>query len=345
MYSILNSVYAYSSPSDTTYGKLVFRRDGSIYGYSNPIERYWDLDGDELRLFNDAKIVSRRFRRCENLNVWLGSAEGEKIPFCLSPVLAVDNKMVDSGGHGQSFLINSIPKAGTYFMEAALSDLEIQSVRLHLGGRDTVHDYRGLNDKEIHVRPGTVYIPCPVNLVAAILNGQQIVGHIEHRDVIDEIRKLNVCVVTLVRDLRDVLASLLRFKLDRVAPVGFIDEFWRHRDKRGRILGFLIHYHDRDLGHIRSMAKMIAGDSEAILLRYEQMCLGEISDEASSKLDSVWPGLSTHLGNALLMRKNHPNPTFSGIRTRWEDIWNDDIERYFQDSGMAACNRALGYKS
>jgi hypothetical protein len=241
-------------------------------------------------------------------------------------------------------LVNTIPKSGTYFVEAALNAIGCLSQRLHLSGYDSVDDYRGLPDQEVHVAPELVRLVCPVNLVTALLKGEHVVGHIEHRSVIEEIRTQNVCVIYVTRNLRDVLASLLRFKLTKVAPKDPVDGFWRDLSRPKQVIAFLLYHHEKDLAHIRALAELMVSDQNAIFLRYEQICAGEIAPETAARLDMMASGISGCLSKAFKNQYGRVNPTYSGRLSQWRDIWDDAVERYFIASGLADLNRALAYE-
>ncbi|WP_217245318.1 hypothetical protein [Burkholderia multivorans] len=252
-------VYSFGSPCNGQYGHLVLRDDGTIEGYTHPNEHSWAREADELRLHAVDGSVTSRFRSCGTSGVWIGHVENKKWPLHLIPVVRLAPPAPPTGADEPrtAFFVNSIPKSGTYYVEAALRSAGVASQRLHLSGRDTVHDNRDLTDAEIHVAPSNVLINCEVELVTAMLQGEQVVGHVEHQWIIDRMRAQGVCVLSVVRDLRNVITSLFRFKKAKVAPTDALDQFWRTLSGPGQVIGFLMQYAERDLAHIRTIAEMM----------------------------------------------------------------------------------------
>lgn len=335
------TVYAFGSPCDTIYAKLVFKADGTIYGYSHPNEKYWRLEDDELLLISQDGDITSRYKS-DGMNNWIGHLEGKKWPMFLNALLVLDD--VDNINKFPSIFVNTIPKAGTYYVESALESLGFLSTNLHLLNNNIVDDYRRLAKENIHKRPSDVRLLCPVELVTQLLVGEQIVGHVEYFDIIQKIREQNICVLSIVRNLREVLVSLYRFKQNKVAPTDYGDKFWRNVDKSNRISAFLLYYHEKDLEHIRVIARSMLDDKQSILLRYEEMLDGIISPKAAEYLNSFYPDLSQKLSEALVAVKDKDTPTYSGKRSDWKVLWNDDVERYFVESGMYELNKKLGYE-
>lgn len=343
--NVSRTVFSFGSPCNGQYGHLVLRDDGAIYGYSHPNEHSWSRVDGELRLHSESGEVTSRFQPCGESNAWLGTVEGRKWPLFLLPIVKLDDIAEDSDGiRPPSFFVNSIPKSGTYFVEAALQGLGIVSQRLHLSGRDVVDDYRGLPESQIHVAPEQTRLSCEVELVTALLRGEQVVGHVEHQHVIDAIRSQGVCVLSVVRNLRNVLASLMRFKLSKVAATNAIDTFWRELDDPQRTAAFLMFHAERDLAHIHAIADTMHRDSNGIVLRYEEICNGTISAGVAERLDAVRPGMAEEFKASAQKQYGQTTPTYSGNTSDWEQIWTPDLEHFFAASGLAEANRALGYE-
>ncbi|KVZ88170.1 sulfotransferase domain-containing protein [Burkholderia ubonensis] len=343
--NLSRTVFSFGSPCNGQYGHLVLRDSGEIYGYSHPNEHRWSLADGELRLHSIDGNVTSRFRSDDESGAWLGCVDKKKWPLYLVPVVRLEANMPtpDSAPSFPSYFVNSIPKSGTYFVEAALQEMGVKSQRLHLSGRDTIHDYRGHAEEQIHVNPDAVYLQCPIELVTALLREEQVVGHVEHQSTVDRIREQNVTVLSVVRDLRNVLVSLFRFKTTKVAPNGTLDEYWRSLNGAEQIIGFLLYYADRDIAHIRTMAEMMAADRDSIMLQYEALSTGTLTADAATRLNERHPGSAERLCESLKNQCGRRNPTFSGKASDWRSVWNDDLERFFNATGLAALNHALGY--
>lgn len=336
-----NVIYSFGSQSHQNYGQVIFKPGGKLYGYNNENEFSWVYDKHELCFLNQRGEVSSRFNYHDGL--WVGHAENSKWPFYLIPLINMENGEGTHLNKSSGFFVNSIPKSGTYFLEDALKKLGIDSVRLHLTGHDVVDDFRNLPDEEIHVNPGKVRIICPVHMVTELLAGRVAVGHVEHLQTIHKMHEQQVTVFNLRRNLRDVLVSLYRFKYKKVKPFGDYDLHWRSFSESSRFLGFLLTYAQYEIGHIKLIAEMMLADSKSINLSYEDMCAGVFNEENTFKLNEIRDGFSTDLSSALKLQYGKDNPTYSGSRSDWRSIWNEDAESFFRTSGLEELNIRLGY--
>jgi hypothetical protein len=347
---LTRTVYSFGSALSGQFGHLVLRPDGSIYGYQHPNEQSWELVGDELRLLAwDRRVTSRFTHAGEGL--WTGRWEGQRRPLYLIPAISLPAAAVaaeaNSAAAWPPLLLNTVPKSGTYFLEAALRDVGFASLRLHLAGENSVHDFRGLSDDQIHVDPWNQLLELPLNLVTRLLDrGELVVGHVTSLEVINTARVQGVCVVSVVRNLRDVIASYLRFHVQKVDATSAADKFWRTLDEKQQMAGFIARFGDNVLADMMQNAMLTCTDRDGILLRYEELICGVVSDEAQRKLSAFYPdGFVESLTTALSGQLNTPNPTFSGRRSRWADIWSDELEVYFDESGLKMVNAALGYEA
>lgn len=347
---LTRTVYSFGSALSGQFGHLVLRPDSSIYGYQHPNERSWELVGDELRLLaQDGRVTSRFTHAGEG--VWTGRWEGQLRPLYLMPAISlpaarVTDANIPAAGW-PSLLVNTVPKSGTYFLEAALRDVGFAPLRVHLVRHDVVFDFRGLSDDQIHVDPWHQLLELPLNLVTRLLDrGELVVGHVTSPEVINTARAQGVCVVSVVRNLRDVLASYLRFQVQKVSATSAADRFWRSLDAKQQLAGFIARFGDNALTDMLQTATMPCTDRDGILVRYEELTRGVVSAEAGRKLRAFYPeGFIHSLTEALVGQLNTPNPTFSGLRSRWADIWSEELEVYFDESGLKRVNAALGYES
>lgn len=314
---IQRTVYSFGSPCDKEYGKLVLMRDGTIYGYTHPNEHTWFLSGKQLIFRGQNGRITSRFKYCDQHKIFFGKVEGKKWPLYLIPIIHLGHRPPQDpkGEAFPSVFVNSIPKAGTYFMEAVLKDIGLSPTRIHVSGRDIIDDYRGLEDSLMHKNPQAVRLFCPIELITVLLDGEVMVGHVEHTPVIRRIREQGICVFQLVRNLRSVLLSLYRFKLHRVSP-NDSEPPWRSLPPEKSVKAFIMYYHDKDLNHIRAIAKSIIRDEDAILMHYEKLCHGVIPEDAYSKIQNISPALAARLPNALKRQLYTNTPTFMGRPTR-----------------------------
>ena len=81
-----STVYAFGSPCDQFYGRLVFRADGTIAGYSHPNESRWTLADGVLTFLNKDGAPTSRYTRDGGSGCWLGTASNSKWPLVLVPL-------------------------------------------------------------------------------------------------------------------------------------------------------------------------------------------------------------------------------------------------------------------
>ncbi|HEY8965532.1 MAG TPA: hypothetical protein VIM58_03755 [Candidatus Methylacidiphilales bacterium] len=341
--SLQGTVFAYGSPCDSLYGHLVLRRDGTILGTVDddlhPAPLAWAMEGEELVL--RARGVASRYRR--EGRFWSGRIEGHLWPLVLLPVL--ENDLPDGKAGLPPLFVQSIPKSGTYFLEKALAAVGWRPTRLHLC-TGMVDDYRGLPDEQVHVNPLAVRYGCPEHLVAATLrNGQMAVGHLARSEGVEAIEALGVVVVRCVRDLRDVLASLYRFKLGKVHPVGPHDLAWRRAAEAERFDRFLHAYLEDDVRFVGGMAESLLRAAPESLVRYEELETGKLPVPWREKFEGIAPGLSGLVEAALAASRDSRTPTYSGKRSQWRDHWTPQTEAFFEKTGLRELNRRLGYES
>lgn len=114
--------------------------------------------------------------------------------------------------------VNSIPKSGTYFLEAAFARLGAVPLRLHFGS-SSCHDYRGVPENEMHRQPDDHFLPVPAGAIAALMRpGDVAVGHVEDHvqlDAISEagVRVLHAVPVGTLRDWEQARSTAPNFAL------------------------------------------------------------------------------------------------------------------------------------
>lgn len=336
-------IYSFGSQCDSNYGEVIFRPDGSTYGYHHENENSWGMQNNELCFLSHSGNITSRFRKVAE-DIWIGHGENVRWPLYLLPLLKIEENKADKVHvHNAGFLINSIPKAGTYFLEAALKRSGITSLRFHLSALDVVDDYRDLPDAEVHVNPYRTRIKAQIPLLTSLLQGRAVVGHIENVDLLATIRQQGICIFNVRRNLRDVLASLYRFIGDKIEPADLFDHYWRDVSEEKRFLAFMITAVQVNIPFLKEIGRMMVNDADSISLSYEEMCQGVISADAVSKLNTLRPGFAGELQQALKDELGKSNPTFSGKRSSWQDVWSDDAELYFAKCGLLEVNTALGY--
>lgn len=323
------TLYRYGSIDGGHFGYMALAEDGRVLAYSHPNESRYKLENGYLIFANERDEVTNRLRHGEESNVFLSDGA----PFLyLLPLLSLPPT---SGNHSlPPIFVNSIPKSGTYFLEAALSKLGAVPLRLHLAS-SFCHDYRGISEDEMHRHPDHHILPVPAGAIAHLMrSGDLAVGHVDNPVQLNEMSQAGVRVMHAIRDLRDVLVSLYRFKRSKVAPTSPADSHWRSLDPQCGFIAFLNRFETLDIALIFRSANTIIERSEPIL-RYENIIHGELP----AGLDN-FPGLDEALREA----RGQPTSTLSD-QDDHASPWSDAAEGFFQASGFAVLNERLGYGS
>jgi hypothetical protein len=326
---IQRTLYSFGSASGGHFGYMALREDGRIGPYSHPNERGYSFDGAQLSFQDEQGHVSNMLAYHADANCFYNpSGSG----LYLLPVLELTAQGEAAPGL-PPVLINSIPKSGTYFLEAACAGLGARALRLHLFAQ-TCHDYRGVPDELMHRDPRDLSIAVPAGAVAHLLRpGGLVVGHVDDNAQLDECAKAGVTVLNCVRDLRAVLVSLYHFKRGKVAAISPADTAWRSLAPVPGFIAFLCCFADRDIAHIRRMAEIILERGEPVI-RFEDALAGQVPE--------VLPGFS--LNEALRAARNQATSTYSGRNRDDAAFWSPAAVAFFAESGLQALNERLGYE-
>lgn len=239
-------------------------------------------------------------------------------------------------------IVNSIPKSGTYFMEAALSSLGLAPLNVHLAG-SYFHDNRGIAASDIHAAPYTRHVEAPTGLVAhAMLPGEMAVGHIDDQEQLDEAVAAGATLLHCVRDLRDILISYYHFMRKSVRPRNAADDMWRTQHGAAGLAAFLVYTEERDMAFVAQMARGILSRNEPIL-RYEDMVTGNLPADVVAALTASGGLTDVALTSAFRGAYGQETSTWSGGTRDRDELWSADVEHYFQQTGLGGLNQRLGY--
>ncbi len=227
-----------------------------------------------------------------------------------------------------------------------LTDLE---VHIWLDG---FSDYRfkSLKEKLDKAREFTVDLPIEVP-ASLIQEGQFAVGHVYYEWRTTHLFGGFTRLVS-IRDARDALASMMHFEFRRLnadplrspGQRAWIDE----PSDVARMIAFL-ETMGAQLINDYVRIKPWCDDPQAVVVRFEQLMGDYGRDHQYAAIRSI--------ANALELR--YPlDPkgvlegslfkdtlTYSGARTRYQEIWTNDIERVFRKLGGVEANTAMGYSS
>lgn len=319
---------------------MVLRDGGAVAGYHHPNEARWRLDGNTLVFSTRDGRITSRLDRVEGANVFIGSAVGSNWPLYVLPVISHIPRQNCSL---PSVFINSLPKSGTYFLEKVLSALGWRPTRLHLTDGAAVDDYRYLSDDEMHVAPEAVRTPCPTRCLGALIgHGEIVVGHLSNQNEIHDLLGEGLLEIRLIRNLRDILYSLFRFKLAKVRPSIEQSEAWRNTSHPEQITEFFQFFLDKDIKNIIEQANYFLESNSFISIRFEDLIKFEVSDLEAF---ITARGISKENCSSALKESMFTNTsTWSGKISSWEEVWNEDIEKLFMNSGLYDINIKFGYK-
>lgn len=337
---IWRTVFGYGSIYHGAYKSLILRRDatlGTAFPHANEVS--FTLDGDRFAFLNACGLVTCRMQYNRDANAFLPL---DNFGAYLLPILEL-GEPPQAPSRTTKLIVATIPKSGTYLVDLVLRALGYQSLELHFNGT-SLFDNRGVPEHQIHVAPRTREIFCPPSSIAEVMSpGEYAVGHIGDMEQIKLIGATSVHTVYCIRDLRDVIVSLFHFKLRTVAPADAADVIWRKASTaHDAFLGFLSYHLDKDIPYVLASARVIA-EVEGIKLRFEDLAAGELSEENLQALDRIEPALGQEFQGALAASLGKDTATLSKRRANFEEFWSDDVQQFFEDSGLAAANAALGY--
>jgi hypothetical protein len=325
------------------YGYLVLKKDGTVYGYKHSNENTWKFDeAGNLNFISKDNEVTSQFKYFEDKNSYIGSIRDGKQLLYLLPVISFPENNNLKGVQKPSIFVNTVPKSGTYLLNSALKNAGYKSSDIMLIGRTIVSDLRNISEENYFKQPKKTTLKLPCELTIPLFNKNVITGHIEYMSILDEMRKNNMFVLTLVRDLRNVLLSLFKFKKD-VFELQEEEKIWATFAGKELFEKFIEFYHDKDLEHIRNIVKMTLFDPKKIIIHYENCVRGFIPNDVTGKLNEWSPDLGNQLAKSFLNTVNKKTATLSPIRSDWKTGWNDVFEKYYHTSGLAQLNKLLGY--
>jgi hypothetical protein len=271
-----DTVFVFGAVLGAALGQVVLQ-GGRVLGYDNPRERAYRIDGDRLEFIDGTGRVTSRLHRIPGPQVgYRGSSTDSPTPLHLTALVRVSRSDARGLPTGR-ILVNTVPKAGTYWLRKAFNHLGFVSTDLHLIGASMVVDNRGLAESPAmhsHVQDRTLEVD--LRLLSLVLPaGSVTVGHIEHREVQQGIRESGLAVLNVTRALPDVLESLFAFKRDVVAP--FDGERWRDLPSLvGQVLGFTAAYAAQDIAHVCAIRAMLEVEKGMPVLHYEDLVQGRL---------------------------------------------------------------------
>ncbi|GAB7218008.1 hypothetical protein OS42_46230 [Dickeya oryzae] len=84
-------------------------------------------------------------------------------------------------------------------------------------------------------------------------------------------------------------------------------------------------------------------DPYSMLVKYEDMEKGYLTEQVSEYIDSFEYGLSERVKRSLVLSNRKNSPTLSQRRSDWHDYWSDDVQVFFEKFGFMCLNSHVGY--
>ena len=331
-----NTVFRLGSPCADNYGFLVLKSKGIIFGYESENEKFWDFDEESVYFTAADGRVTSRYRHYGPENIWIGHHERSLYPMYLMPVLSYSPNLAKR--HMPPLLINSVPKSGTHFAQQIAMELGFQSGATMLTWERNVDDfqYEGRADIDDE-RPGARGKICPLDVaVAAIPNGTVVLSHAVNPVWIGAQGVSGLSVIHCIRDLRDVLISLYRWKIKKGdsanIPAMSIDTYLQ--EEAGS-----------DIELLRQSAANIIAHGHDNVIRYEELMKRKPSGKLVDTLMRVTNATKSKVEQAIATARNKPAATFTAHHSDFRKVWTDGLQTYFEESGLEALNLQLGYSA
>lgn len=324
--SLSSRVFCFGDYATHCFGLMTLDEGGEVRGYCNEREDRWSLVDGELRfLLRGSEIVTSRLRLvCEEPLLFHGASTADNNRLYLRELLSLQSlAALPSDPARPPLLINTVPKSGTYWLRQAFLHLGSQPTCLHLGN-SLVHDQRGLPDDErIHREPWLRRTSLPLSLLGpALPAGSVSVGHVHDRREIEELARQGVAMIQVVRNLRDVIASLYHFKRHVVDPAHDRDPSWRHAsDPTSRFLGFISCYRNNEIQVLADCVRCFTNHADPVTLRFEDLVNGHVNPCLEPELTRILgkPDALAYFREALRVTYRQPTSTLRRVRDKDRD--------------------------
>jgi len=241
-------------------------------------------------------------------------------------------------------IIISIPKAGTYLAAELLTNIGIVSAGLHVS---LIHleDYRFYTYNDLANRD-EVFRTIPLYMTSAIIqSGQFIVGHIPY-SIEAENMLLNYRRIFVYRNLRDTIVTTYRGDTTDKRGTPEMRSILAIENQSKRMSKYLEIFGESLFKDIKDIAQWSKRD--VFKLQFETL----MGDFGKEKQHECMKDLCTYLGtetspddiaNVLSRTIGKRTLTYSGNRSKVEDYWNEEVERWFRKLGGVELNKLLGY--
>tara|TARA_R110002049_G_scaffold12202_3_gene54954 strand:- start:743 stop:1774 length:1032 start_codon:yes stop_codon:yes gene_type:complete len=318
----LRTTYWFGSTTHGVMGPMTFAPSGYVIGRSHPSEyRYKISPQGDLSFISRQNEVTSVVRYVPEIGQFVPQ---QGYPHFLIPILTLDPDAKTASR--PSVFVNTVPKSGTYLLARALEIAGFVNQRLHVMD-EFFHDNRGIDDDAIHWDPQCRQVNCSAAAVASLLRGgEYVVGHCDQPTTLTNLAKTDVIVVNLIREPRDMLASMFTFKQAKVKPQPS-DRLWQSLDGIAAFKAFLLcHPVQQWIAQTYLLAE------QPHVLRFEDIRAGRVDRKA------IGFRFSRELEKSLKNAIGQKTATYvpgdrSAIRAYMDD---PDIMNYLTDTGVMA---------
>lgn len=331
------SIYLLGSAETGHLARVSLAADGTVHGHDAPCRARYGLQGERFYFLNQEGQKQARLRYHAAAN---GFFPDDASGLYLLPLLTLD-PVREVGGNAR-LMINTIPKSGTYLLDLLLAEIGYQGLGLHLINRE-LHDNRGVAPQLIHRDPFSRRVFVPPSAIAPLMApGEFAVGHVSDEAQLRQIDQAGVKIINCQRDLRDVLASLYRFKRKSVDPVSPQDRLWRKIEGADGFLAFLCHYAEGEIADLRQFAELMP-TLPWVRLRFEDLSNASIPEAERNALDLLDENLGIMMEAILPVCLGRESSTLNAQKSNWRNLWSAAAEDFYVRSGLQDANKALGY--
>jgi sulfotransferase family protein len=239
-----------------------------------------------------------------------------------------------------SFIVNSIPKSGTYLVEKFLTEMGIPSSGLHFRN-DRVWLFKNAPMQDIVSDPSKFLVWEPLaRSLQRLRSGECAVAHLhDPKDCLALFERHDIRSVFLIRDLRDCLISHMRFVSN---PKRTMRPRWI-REGQTRSEGFRAYLEGQGADYFTLIAQQLDWlDTNTPVLRYEDLT-GTDRPHAAATILSAFGIKADGAVETLNRCIGAPTRTFSGESAPRDVYMSPAAEEIFREIGVADANRRLGY--
>lgn len=248
--------------------------------------------------------------------------------YCLEP---------RKGKNAKSSMIISLPHAGIHIMQSIFEELDLFHVRINYD-KTSVHDYRFLTDED-RIKFSRKYDNYTFNFSDSykwLSTGQYVYSHLKYDDDMYLLLRDSKYVMYLYkRNLRACLISHAKYKSFGITQSTYNLMEWYIRQP---------YYHE-----IMEIAKMMLPwfvNDTFDVIRYEDLMTVDVDEKTrtlSKIIDDI--GSTKNIRNIVNDTKSIIDKCLQGTEIiNWTEYWNDDIEKWFADTGILQLNRSFGYE-